>query len=50
VRSAGLGQDTRLVALTGYGDPETRKRAAAAGFDAHLVKPVEMSELERLIF
>jgi signal transduction histidine kinase len=49
VRSAGLGQDTRLVALTGYGDPETRKRAAAAGFDAHLVKPVEMSELERLI-
>jgi two-component system OmpR family sensor kinase len=49
VRSAGLGPDTRLVALTGYGDPETRKRAAAAGFDAHLVKPVEMSELERLI-
>jgi signal transduction histidine kinase/CheY-like chemotaxis protein len=49
VRSAGLGQGTRLVALTGYGDPETRKRAAAAGFDAHLVKPVEMSELERLI-
>ena len=49
VRSAGLGHDTRLVALTGYGDPETRKRAAAAGFDAHLVKPVEMSELERLI-
>jgi CheY-like chemotaxis protein/two-component sensor histidine kinase len=49
VRSAGLGQATRLVALTGYGDPETRKRAVAAGFDAHLVKPVEMSELERLI-
>jgi two-component system, OmpR family, sensor kinase len=49
VRRAGLGQDTRLVALTGYGDPETRKRAVDAGFDAHVVKPVEMDELERLI-
>jgi two-component system, OmpR family, sensor kinase len=49
VRRAGLGQDTRLVALTGYGDPETRRRAVDAGFDAHVVKPVEMDELERLI-
>ena len=49
VRRAGVGPATRLVALTGYGDPETRKRAAAAGFDAHVVKPVEISELERLL-
>ena len=49
VRSAGLGHDTRLVALTGYGDAETRKRAVDAGFDAHVVKPVEMDVLERLI-
>jgi CheY-like chemotaxis protein len=28
------------VALTGYGQPEDRRHALAAGFDAHLVKPV----------
>jgi two-component system, sensor histidine kinase len=49
VRSAGLSAGTRLVALTGYGDPETRQRAVEAGFDAHVVKPVEISELERLL-
>ncbi len=31
----------RLVALTGYGQPEDRRRALEAGFDAHLVKPVD---------
>jgi CheY-like chemotaxis protein len=31
---------TRLVALTGYGQPEDRARALGAGFDDHLVKPV----------
>jgi DNA-binding response OmpR family regulator len=49
VRRAGIGHDTRLVALTGYGDAETRKRAVDAGFDEHVVKPVEMDVLERLI-
>ncbi|HZS32642.1 MAG TPA: MASE1 domain-containing protein [Methylomirabilota bacterium] len=34
-----------LVALTGYGDREARERALAAGFDAHLVKPVHYDEL-----
>jgi CheY-like chemotaxis protein len=29
-----------LVAVTGYGQPEDRRRALEAGFDAHLVKPV----------
>jgi PAS domain S-box-containing protein len=38
-----------LVALTGYGQPEDRARATAAGFDAHLVKPVEPTALERVI-
>jgi signal transduction histidine kinase len=38
---AELGGAVRLVALTGYGQPEDRRRALAAGFDAHLVKPVE---------
>ena len=38
-----------LVALTGYGQPEDRKRATAAGFDAHLVKPVDPPELTRVL-
>jgi signal transduction histidine kinase/ActR/RegA family two-component response regulator len=32
----------RLVAVTGYGQPSDRERAHAAGFDAHLVKPVSL--------
>jgi len=38
-----------LAALTGYGEPEARRRAAEAGFDAHLVKPVDESKLARLL-
>ena len=34
-----------LVALTGYGQPEDRKLASEAGFDAHLVKPVDPGDL-----
>ena len=40
---------TRLVALTGYGQPEDRERALAAGFDVHLVKPVDPDQLQRLL-
>jgi CheY-like chemotaxis protein len=36
----------RLVAHTGYGSPEDRRKALDAGFDAHLVKPAELSDLE----
>lgn len=36
----------RLVAHTGYGSPEDREKARAAGFDAHLVKPAELDDLE----
>jgi CheY-like chemotaxis protein len=35
----------RLVAFTGYGGPDDISRAKAAGFDAHLVKPVEIDNL-----
>jgi len=38
-----------LVALTGYGLPEDRSRALEAGFDAHLVKPVDHAALEGLL-
>jgi PAS domain S-box-containing protein len=39
----------RLVAHTGYGSPEDRRKAQAAGFDAHLVKPAELDELEKAL-
>ncbi|MBB3014914.1 hybrid sensor histidine kinase/response regulator [Cupriavidus alkaliphilus] len=39
----------RLVALTGFGQPEDRRRALAAGFDQHLVKPADLDALTRLL-
>lgn len=44
-----LGGSIRLIALTGYGQPEDRDRAYAAGFDLHLVKPVERDQLAQAI-
>ncbi|MBZ0233449.1 MAG: PAS domain-containing protein [Deltaproteobacteria bacterium] len=38
-------QRVRLVAVTGYGQPSDRDRARAAGFEAHLVKPISIHEL-----
>jgi CheY-like chemotaxis protein len=38
-----------LVALTGWGKEEDRRRSMEAGFNAHLVKPVELPELEALL-
>jgi PAS domain S-box-containing protein len=40
--------NVRLVALTGYGQPDDRQRALAAGFDVHVVKPVDTEQLQRL--
>ena len=36
---------TRLIALTGYGQPSDRARALAAGFAGHLVKPIDVTQL-----
>ncbi len=47
-RSASRGNVT-LIALTGYGQQEDRDRARAAGFDAHLVKPVDFTALAKLL-
>jgi len=38
-----------VVALSGYGRPEDKERAVAAGFDAHLVKPVDFDVLRQLM-
>ncbi len=42
-------EKVRLVALTGYGQPEDIARTRAAGFDAHLVKPVDFDVLQTTI-
>src|SRR5882724_1886506 len=42
-------QPQRLVALTGYGQPDDRRRALDAGFDEHLVKPVDADQLSELL-
>jgi CheY-like chemotaxis protein len=46
---AALGRGVRLIALTGYGSEEDRRRAFAAGFDFHLTKPADPEELLRLV-
>jgi two-component system, chemotaxis family, CheB/CheR fusion protein len=38
-----------LVAMTGYGQDDDRRRSAEAGFSEHLVKPIDPSALERVI-
>jgi CheY-like chemotaxis protein len=35
-----------LIALSGYAQPEDLEKARSAGFDLHLAKPIELSELE----
>ena len=39
----------RLVALTGYGQASDKARSRDAGFDSHLVKPVDLQELQRVL-
>jgi CheY-like chemotaxis protein len=41
--------ELRLIALSGYADADIRNACLAAGFDAYLVKPGDIEELERLI-
>ena len=42
-------QQRLLIALTGYGTAEDKKRAAEAGFDYHLTKPADVDQLYRLV-
>jgi PAS domain S-box-containing protein len=49
LRADRSGQRLRLVAVTGYGQPEDRDRARAAGFDAHVVKPIAPGQLARML-
>ena len=49
LRALPGGAAMKLVALTGYGQAGDRDKALAAGFDAHLVKPVDLAALERIM-
>jgi CheY-like chemotaxis protein len=47
LRSLSVLKDTRLIAITGYGQANDRARTLAAGFDDHLVKPVGVDAIKR---
>jgi CheY-like chemotaxis protein len=49
IRADEAGGKVRLVALTGYGLPDDHRRSQEAGFDAHLVKPVDPARLAAVI-
>lgn len=45
IRASGWGSEMRLIALSGWGTDEDRRRTLAQGFDVHLVKPVDLAAL-----
>jgi CheY-like chemotaxis protein len=49
IRADQALHDVLLIAMTGYGQQEARSRSRAAGFDHHLVKPVDLGELRNLL-
>ena len=49
IRSRAWGAHTRLIAITGWMSPKDGERALAAGFNAHLSKPVDMDALQDLL-
>jgi PAS domain S-box-containing protein len=48
-RSRAAGYTGRLIAISGYGQASDVRQALEAGFDAHMVKPVDMNGLHRLL-
>jgi hypothetical protein len=48
-RLRSILKSTQLVAVTGYGQSEDVRRASNAGFDAHVIKPVDFEHLARII-
>ena len=49
IRSQPRGGRIKIVALTGWGQPEDKRRSQSAGFDEHLVKPVDPAVLGRIL-
>jgi signal transduction histidine kinase len=46
---AKLGSDVVLVAVSGFGQPEDKRRALEAGFDDHITKPADVQDIENLL-
>jgi CheY-like chemotaxis protein len=49
LRESGLDPSPRIVAVTGYGQPSDRARSDEAGFDDHIVKPLTLETLNRVL-
>jgi PAS domain S-box-containing protein len=49
VRASPQGRDVTLVALTGWGQQDDRRRSREAGFDCHLVKPADVESLRAVL-
>jgi CheY-like chemotaxis protein len=49
IRQESWGKNMKLVALTGWGQEEDKRRSIEAGFDHHLTKPMEPTALEVLL-
>jgi CheY-like chemotaxis protein len=49
IRSDEALRSTRLIALSGYAQPEDRQRAQETGFDAHIAKPPDLDELVKVL-
>jgi CheY-like chemotaxis protein len=49
LRQEAATADCVLVALTGWGQEDDRRRSREAGFDGHLVKPVEPAHIEAIL-
>jgi PAS domain S-box-containing protein len=49
IREQPWGKDMFIVAVTGWGQAEDRRRSQEAGFDQHLVKPVDPAQLQQLL-
>jgi PAS domain S-box-containing protein len=50
IRNEPWGRHLALVATTGWGQEDDRRRTAEAGFDRHLVKPIELASLRDVLF
>lgn len=49
IRQQTWGKSMIIIALTGYGGEEDRQQTREAGFDGHLVKPIDLEDLTKLL-
>lgn len=49
IRDNAAIQQPLIIALTGWGQPEARRQTGDAGFDHHLVKPLDLAALQKIL-